>query len=787
MPYCPIAPRVVAPTLLLWLLSVAGVEAVAQCPELGYDRASLNPCYVERSWDTAVTCLQPSLLLIPTYTVTAATLNGQYAVDTIPYNPPDTTFCSTSGGGRQIPITLDDNFHTSMLLPFPFHFFGIDYRHVVVGANGILTFDTTESGRACEFQYSAFCPIPNRQFPHKNAIYGVYEDIDPSTTAHSVPNAGIYQSIYGHYPCRKLCVSYNGIAPYGRNASHYSAYQIACYEGTNIIEVHVKRRDSIGSITNEGAGLIGIQDRDGERAFVARPRHAAPDRYNPFTNVAITEEAFRFTPLGDTLLSFDWYRGSDTLAANKIYSGADDPGNDTLILVQERLNNGGNRGGTEVYADSRLQINHITTTQHITARLRFVGAGKDSTGNNLNYDLKYTFLIGVDKESDLQLVAQHPTACRGDNNSIVLEADSCPSDIYTTTWHFTDADYNPQSESRIRNLLVPQGDSPDGEPFSRSFTLIPYPWQQRDTARADTVMVTTTALLTNGCKVNDTAMLVYVNNRDTVCDTFFCANETFHYGDGTFAQAGSYNLGAVTELLGCPRHLRLNLTAHDTHYTIHYHTDCRPYTWHGTTYNEATHTPCIHLVNRWGCDSIVNLHFDLDQSLQARIEVSPDHATLTHTEITFRDISHNSDRRIWLMPDGSHRYDAVTRYTFPLDCDSITTRLIAIDPWGCQDSTEVTVPLHKESIWFPNVFTPELATNNRFLVKGTGILSFHIEIYDRNGTLVARWAGLDGAWDGTDLHGLLCPNGTYIYLAKYSHAISPRAMQHKRGTITLLR
>ncbi len=277
------------------------------------------------------------------------------------------------------------------------------------------------------------------------------------------------------------------------------------------------------------------------------------------------------------------------------------------------------------------------------------------------------------------------------------------------------------------------------------------------------------------------------NDTVTICDNAL----PYSYGDSIFSAAGEYTVTFLSKS-SCDSIITLTLTVNPTLDTNISAVVCQgsDYTdngFHITNVHESdTHTLYLQTIS--GCDSTVNLQLNLiDQSLLARIDVSPDYATLTRTKITFRDISLNGDRRIWLMPDGSRRYDAVVHYTFPLDYDSITTRLIAIDSWGCQDSTEVTIPLRKECIWIPNAFTPRLANNNRFMVKGTGILSFHIEIYDRNGSLVARWDGLDGSWDGTDLHGNPCPNGSYMYLAKYSHVISPRVVQHKRGTITLLR
>ncbi len=766
-----------------------GVQAMAQCPEVGYERASQNPRYVDNGWDTAVTCITPSITLIPDFTVTAMTANGQYQVDTIPYNPPDTTFHSTSGvGGGQIPISVDDGFHTVMPLPFPFNFFGTNYRNAVVGGNGIVSFDPTVSGQYCQYSYTSNCPIPNASFPHKNAIYGVYEDIDPRYTSNQVTGPGIFQSIYDAYPCRKLCVSYNGISQYGYSSeanTRYCTYQIVCYEGTNIIEVHVNKRSN-GASTNNGCGLIGIQNATGTTAFVARPRNASANGYNPFPReTTINREAFRFTPLGDTVINFQWYRGQDTLAENLIYSGVDDPTNDTLIPVRERFNNGGNRGGMLIYADSKLNVQNITTSQYITVRMRFTSAGVNDAGQNILYDMKYTFHVGVDKDVEMDLSATDHSMCRGESDSLIVSIpEDASSDIKTISWSFTDGSYRPETEQRIRQAVSPRGNT-GVDSTSRIMTLQPYQWPTSTTRFTDTVIAIATVTFHNGCTNYDTVMLRYVNNKNYTTDTFTCEGKPFLFWGEEFSTIGTHYV--EVDSFGCAYKQVLKLDVKDTNYTRDEQIDCHPLVWGDSTYYESTNEPTIRLANQWGCDSVVNLHFTFVNTLKAIIEASPKQATLDDLNIMFKDVSLASTNRRWLMPDGSQRTDVTVYYTFPTDLDSITTTLVAMNQYGCEDTTSVTIPLLKESIWFPNAFTPSQEENPYFFVKGIGITSLHVEIYNRQGVLVARWDGIDGHWDGTDLHGELCPQGAYMYVAKWTTVINPMNPERKRGTVMLIR
>lgn len=776
--------------LLFGAMALFGLTAKAQCPEVGYDKASTNPRYVNNGWDTAVTCDIPSIVLVPNYTVTAMTLNGNYQVDTIPYNPPDTTFHATTGGGGQLFANSDDIFASVMSLPFPFNFFGTNYRQAVVGANGVITFNTASSGQYCPYNFHTYCPIPSTTFPILNAIYGVYEDINPMGGTSGIANQGIYESIYDLYPCRKLCVSWNGIPVYGHStqaSTYYCTYQIVCYEGTNIIEVHVKRRRG-GATANSGEGIIGVQNSAGTKAFWAVPRNntqTGTTRGNPFYTDQIDRQGFRFTPLGDTVINFEWYRGEDTIAANKILPFSQDPNNDTLIMQRETLNQGGGRHGTLIYVDSKLLVQNITVSQAITVRLRFTSAGVNAAGQHILYDMKYTYHVGVDKDDNFTMTPTKRGVCRQQKDSVAITIpDTASSEIRKINWSFTDGSYNASSQQRIRNAVSPHGNT-GVDSTSRLMILNDYNWSVSSSRMFDTIIVIANVTFDNGCQNYDTTWLTYVNNKNHTLDTFTCKGIPFVFHGNEYSQIGTYNVNLDT--LGCSYKDILTLNLKDTNFVIWPYKDCHPYTWGDSTYSASTNTPTYTYKNVYGCDSTVNLNFTFDNSLKAIIEATPQHATLDDLNIQFKDVSLASSNRKWIMPDGSIRSDVTVYYNFPTDQDSIKTTLIAISNFGCQDTTSVTIPLLKQSIWFPNAFTPGRNENPIFNIKGIGIVSLHVEIYNRAGALVARWDGMDGYWDGNDLAGEPCPPGAYVYLAKYTDIINPMNPNTKKGTVLLIR
>src|SRR5690606_38902353 len=72
------------------------------------------------------------------------------------------------------------------------------------------------------------------------------------------------------------------------------------YETTNVIEVYVERRVPCNSWQN-GVGVIGIQNAAGTDALAPPGRNSG--------NWTATNEAWRFTPNGDSNVEFAWLLG----------------------------------------------------------------------------------------------------------------------------------------------------------------------------------------------------------------------------------------------------------------------------------------------------------------------------------------------------------------------------------------------------------------------------------------------------------------------------------------------
>ena len=66
-----------------------------------------------------------------------------------------------------------------------------------------------------------------------------------------------------------------------------------------------------------------------------------------------------------------------------------------------------------------------------------------------------------------------------------------------------------------------------------------------------------------------------------------------------------------------------------------------------------------------------------------------------------------------------------------------------------------------------NVFTPDGdGHNDLFQVRTEGMAELDVDIYNRWGTKVGEYHGVDNGWDGRNKSGQLVDDGVYYYIAK---------------------
>ncbi|MBW7936008.1 MAG: hypothetical protein H3C71_02320, partial [Flavobacteriales bacterium] len=167
-----------------------------------------------------------------------------YNATSVPYAPP-----YPFNAGTQIFVGQDDIWSDVIWLPFSFCFFGNEFTKIIVGANGLISFDVSLANQGCVWSYSASVPSSSL---YGNAIFGAYHDIDPSVCGN------IRYAILGTAPCRTFVVNYDAVCHYDCN-NLKTTQQIVLYETTHVIEVYIQNKPTCTS-WNSGNAVVGIQN-----------------------------------------------------------------------------------------------------------------------------------------------------------------------------------------------------------------------------------------------------------------------------------------------------------------------------------------------------------------------------------------------------------------------------------------------------------------------------------------------------------------------------------------------
>lgn len=752
---------------LLFMLGILHL-GYAQCPNVDILEGghATNAVYITQQWDTAVDCNVTQIKLNAEAFITTQNFNGSYLVESIPYDPPE-----PFTAGIHLPISSDDIWDQTggLDIDFPFQFFGVTQTHVFMAANGLVSFNNSiYSGMASGYSWDGYYPInPSTSspstFPWPNSILACAGDMDPAYIPSSQSNQrGVFKFSGGEYPCRHITVSWYQVPLFGysnQEATYHNTHQVVLYEGTNVIEVHVKNHHSVTTTTQVSG--IGIINANGTSAFMAPGR-------NPYAG-EIPEsqsEAWRFTPLGTTVKTINWYRMLDNGDSIEVGANANAPN----AQIAEGY-----------YGSSDHMSCYVSPTTSATYKvtIRYNGA----TG--YFYYLTDTIRVGVDTSTSYTInspqmtTRRHAAACHGTQGQFNINFASQNIDVESISWEVTHTQNG-------RTTSVPAGQYTLG---NNNRSLIFPPMTMRDNA-IDTFHLYTTVVCGNGCVRSDSILYeVYPNYQKSYSDGI-CDNQVYEMWGEQFSQPGEYTRRFQTRY-GCDSVENLHLAVAAVNTVPEVIVDCKPITWrNGVTYYESNSstsaTDTVVIQNRFGCDSIIQLNFTL-VPLEARIEANPASASIDRLNIQLTDVSTGAISREWMFPTGGVNMGQVVNYNFDPQEDSVTIGLHVRSQYGCEDDTTITLHLLKENIWIPNAFTPGEETNNRFFVSCVGIVYLQMYIYDRRGELVCHYEDLDGSWDGRDTRGEICKTGTYTYVCRYANIINPNAILTKRGTITLIR
>lgn len=137
----------------------------------------------------------------------------------------------------------------------------------------------------------------------------------------------------------------------------------------------------------------------------------------------------------------------------------------------------------------------------------------------------------------------------------------------------------------------------------------------------------------------------------------------------------------------------------------------------------------------------------------------------------------------WDFGDGytSSQQNPYHQYEGP---GTYSVQLIVTNENGCVDTIEYDVTIN-EGLIIANTFTPNGdGVNDYFMVPSSGVTEYHIQIFNRWGTLVFESDAPSVTWDGKTKAGLEVPSGTYFYIVNAKAGDNDHSAQ---GYVELLR
>ena len=323
-------------------------------------------------------------------------------------------------------------------------------------------------------------------------------------------------------------------------------------------------------------------------------------------------------------------------------------------------------------------------------------------------------------------------------------------------------------------------------------------------------------LTADGCPSTDTLYLtvnynVYADEYDTICtgETIIFAGRQYNTSgdyDGTFLASNGCDSIVTLHLTVAPNpsvRIQSDYSCDDGSYTLVANTQAPIVEWQSippmAEFNQQAHQQQVVFVPY--ATTFVTLYAGYPGMMQcavrdtttlipvtltdAAIEVTPEVLNRDYPDWTAIDRSKNVDWRQWYVDGMYYGVDEKIGARADEAVDSVVIILIVGNSM-CTDTAEVVLPMLREGVYVPNVFTPELAINRQFGASGVGIIEYHLDIYNRNGLHVFHSDDLNDQWKG-DHNGVECPTGSYVWHIVYRTEVYPDVRKEIVGQVLLLR
>ncbi|NRA93049.1 MAG: hypothetical protein HRU26_10285, partial [Psychroserpens sp.] len=220
-----------------------------------------------------------------------------YTVSQIPFVPP----FAFNGLTNSLNPNQDDRWSSVENLPFDFCFFANIETQFQVGSNGVIRFDVDAGDFSNGWSFTESLPNNTNDTLGEANVLTPTHDIDPSVGN----NEEIAWEIIGTAPNRVLAVSFFEVPMFSGSCNNLLATHMAVfYETTNVIDIYIKDKP-LCTNWNSGNAAVGIQNDAGTTAFVPPGRNTG--------QWTTTDEAWRFTPAGPSVIDFAWLDESNNV------------------------------------------------------------------------------------------------------------------------------------------------------------------------------------------------------------------------------------------------------------------------------------------------------------------------------------------------------------------------------------------------------------------------------------------------------------------------------------------
>jgi hypothetical protein len=212
----------------------------------------------------------------------------------------------------------------------------------------------------------------------------------------------------------------------------------------------------------------------------------------------------------------------------------------------------------------------------------------------------------------------------------------------------------------------------------------------------------------------------------------------------------------------------------------------------GTSYTvspRGTTNYIVHGYNDINCHSRDEVKVVVQAKPTPVIRLNPSVLDALDPTTIITDASTGNVTREWRLSDGYTTTDESFVYTFALEDTSMVfdVYLTAISDAGCIDSTSTFIRVKRDHyLWAPTgiYLHDNNPVNREFRLWIDNLVSYHLEIFNRNGECVFATDDIEKAWDCT-YKGETVQQGVYVWKVVYRHNDAPNKEESSSGSFMI--